>query len=617
MERSPALRTITHNLGTIHQLEPGDSTDGVIGLLHGRAPISVDTETTGLNIYSAGFAVRLVQLGTATEAYVWEPAHFPELTARATTTRPWFGHNAMFDMLALERSCGVPFHESAAHAVDTGIMSRALDPRGRDKGGTGHELKQLAAAYLGLTDVKEARSELGAHAKRVYGLGKDELWAAIPIGDPEYVSYAGQDVLLTSRVGAHLAGLVRRGGLGWLLEFEARLGYDLAHIQRRGVCLDVPYVEKQQTFYQEELARWSETLAAMGVTPTKSGYANARASQLERFLALGVKLTERTKSGGLKLDKDILAEIIAERSGEGEAAELARAIEGAKRAQHYGEAYLGGFLRSLADDGRVHPTVNPLNASTGRMSISDPPLQQIPKDDKTLRGSFVADPGHVLVTADYSAIEYRVGAAVTKDKNMLDTIYAGRDPHNTTAEGLYGPDFTPQQRDIGKRGLFGWLFGGGAKTLSKQTGVPESAGRAMIDGFMRTYPQLQSFRSALTAKLDQGDGSFRSPTGRQLVADYGYKGTNYMIQSAARDIFAEAVVKLFDAGLGDALRLVVHDEMVLSVPEEQAVEAGRVLQDCMRTEWRGVPIDADAEIHERRWTKEKGKKVDDLIGEAA
>lgn len=597
------MRIITHELGEIRVLERDDDPADALRLLAFRGPLAVDTETTGLGIYKSGFAVRLVQMGTADTAYVWQPQHFPELTRRAFTSRPWMGHNATYDMLAAERSLGIPFHESAAHAVDTGILSRLIDPRNKDKGGPGHALADVLVRYLGIDAKQAAQAELYEHG-RTLGLTRDTVWREIPADDAVYLTYAGLDVLQTARVGQRLARAVQAAGLGWLSEWEHRLAYVLAHLTRRGMLLDVPYVEAARAEYMERFHAAERRLAEVhGITPTPSGrYSTANKAIIARLQEYGAEWTKRTPSGkALALDDEVLTFLI--NNAPEQAADLARTVAEAKRAHHYGEGYLSGFLAALGTDGRVHPTVNPMGASTGRMSIQDPPLQQIPTDDDQLRGALIADPGEVIISADYSAIEYRVAGAVTGDQAMIDTVKRGQDPHNTTARGLYGENFTKEQRTIGKRGLFGWIYGGGVATLAAQLGVTQQAAREMIDGFRRTYPKLARTRQALAEAVEQGNTAFRSPTGRRLISERGHAALNYMVQSPSRDIFADAVLKLADAGMTDCLRLVVHDEVVCSVPEADAEEALRTVQECMTTEFRGVPIEAEAEIKGRRWQK--------------
>lgn len=604
--------TYPHELGEVRVMEPGDDLTPALGLLAGRAPLSVDTETTGLGVYLPDFRVRLVQLGTPELAYVLPLEEHPG--ARAFV-REWFGkldrrvwlHNRTYDLLALERDCGVDFHDGAAKSMDTGILSRLLDPRGKDKGGTGHGLKDLSVALL-KADVKDARAEV-VRAGRAYKVKAADIWCDIPTWDETYLRYAGQDVLLTSRLAAVLTGRVAEQGLGGLAAFEHLLDYRLAHITRRGMRLDVPYTESVRDRYLGELAGLEAELEAYGVTPTASGYRHsAKASLVARFQEYGVRWraewytdpSTRYPEGQAKLDDDVL-QYLATHGGD--VGKLASIVLQAKRAKHYGEGYAGGFLDALGHDGRVHPVVNPLAAATGRMSISDPPLQQIPSDDVEVRGCFTADEGETLLGADFSQVEYRVAAGVCGDEAMREAILNGEDLHANVARTLVGEGWTKQDRQVAKTAGLGRLYGSGVATIARQTGVTEAQAKRAVAAFDTTYPGVRRFAQKMGARIENGQHRFKTVTGRPLIVDRPWAGINYQVQSPARDIMAQGVLNLFDAGLGDALRLVIHDEVVVSVPEADVEEAGRAVEKCLNRTFLGVPITAEAEDLGERWRK--------------
>ena len=134
-------------------------------------------------------------------------------------------------------------------------------------------------------------------------------------------------------------------------------------------------------------------------------------------------------------------------------------------------ANLRGFLAAADPAGRVHPQVNTLRAKTARMSITDPALQTLKKHDPRLRRCFTADPGHVLISCDFSQVEIRVAAALADDPTLKQVILSGADIHDATAALMYGEGFTDEQRTISKRATFGTIYGGGARALASQTGV--------------------------------------------------------------------------------------------------------------------------------------------------
>jgi DNA polymerase-1 len=623
-----------HELGTVVFLEPGDDTTPVHDLLSSRAPISVDTETTSYHPFAPDFTVRLVQIGSADAAYVFRPQDFPEMVAACVTTRPFFGHNATFDGLALERSCGIAFADFARYAVDTGILSRLHDSRGQKESQPGHTLDALTKQHLGIDSKSRAQRELIAAATRhvhrdipkeekgmskerkaeiaklkreCVKVTKDNVWTLISDTDPTYHLYAGQDVLCTARLGVLLLDKIKADGLGWLSEFEHRVAYCCASIQRKGMPVDLEWIaagrEKYRAAYEAAEATLRDVYGVVKGKDAKS-YSNATASLLERLRGLGAVLTKLTDGGNLSLDAGVLKDLV--RQG-GEAAGLAQTVLDAKQADHYG-GYLDAFVKARGYDGRVHAKINPMEAVTGRMSITDPPLQQLPRKDVTMRGSFVPDEGHVLISADYSQVEWRVAAAVTKDPTLLAAIHNGQDIHNITATAVFGPEFTPDERTTSKTIGLGILYGSGENGLVKTQGLTPADAKRIRNTILNTYPGIKRIMDLAKKKIQSNGNAateFRTQTGRKLVLESGHKVLNYFCQSQARDLFAEAVVKMFDAGLGDNVRLLVHDEVVLSVPAAEVDSACKIVNDCMNTTFLGVPITAEAEIlgDGTRWTK--------------
>jgi DNA polymerase-1 len=252
-----------------------------------------------------------------------------------------------------------------------------------------------------------------------------------------------------------------------------------------------------------------------------------------------------------------------------------------------------------------------MQAATARMSISNPPIQQFPRDDPSIRGSLLADDGEVIVSADYAQVEFRVAAGVSGDPVMRHRILHGEDLHAVTATALFGPGFTQPQRQVSKPVGFGRLYLGGAPGIYKQMLEGDSTGeipplsrvKVAIKAFDGDYRVYYRYATRLTSTVEASGGHLVTATGRPLrVAPY-YAAPNYMIQSTARDIFAAGITEIHKRGLGHTLRLVVHDEVVSSVPKAEAKEVMVEIQDAMSTVFKGIPIVADAEIKGERWKK--------------
>ena len=261
-------------------------------------------------------------------------------------------------------------------------------------------------------------------------------------------------------------------------------------------------------------------------------------------------------------------------------------------------ANLRGFLAAADPAGRVHPQVNTLRAKTARMSITNPALQTLKKHDPRLRRCFTADPGHVLISCDFSQVEIRVAAALADDPMLREVILSGADIHDATAALMYGEGFTDEQRTISKRATFGTIYGGGARALASQTGVTEDTARQVIQRWRRTYPQVIAYGRRLAELAEVVTAS-----GRRIPADPArpYANANYAVQSTARDLLLAAVYTLVTRYQVGGLWLFVHDEIIVQAPEHDAERVRGLLEHAMTSTFRGLPIVADAKILGPSW----------------
>src|SRR5690606_21426431 len=322
---------------------------------------------------------------------------------------------------------------------------------------------------------------------------KETGWARVDVDHPLYVEYAGLDPLLARRLFDELAPMVRELGLNGLSQFEHHLQTLLAIMQRKGMRLDVPYVERLQGELNEEAERESKRAARYGVENI-----NSTAQVAAALVAMGEDLTEVTPSGALKVDKGVLLPLADldlgwNRLEVREPNPLAEAVLHAKRAAKWNESYIGSFLTLRDENDRIHPRIGGLQARTARMSVSTPPLQQLPSKEWRIRRAIVADPGNVYASIDYQAVELRVLAALADVSAMKEAIAKGEDLHGYTAALVYGPDFTKAQRGLMKGVGFGKVYGGGAATLSRQTGAPLDAVKNAIAEYDRVYPEVKRF----------------------------------------------------------------------------------------------------------------------------
>lgn len=602
------MTVYTHSLGgsevTIHFPESRREIHGFHDFLaQGDKVLGLDTETTDLRIYSPGFRTRLVQIGNAETAWVLRADLFAREIVKALRQERFFTvHNAAFDLQVIDRTLGVKIEELGPRTFDSRILAHLLDPRQRHEGGAGLRLKELSEIYVD-PDAPDTEKDLHAIFRKEYRATKATGWALIDVDHPVYVRYAGLDPVLAVRLFGELAPLVRDLGLDHLSQFEHHLQTLLAMMQRKGMRLDVDYIHRLLADLQEEAETEAKRAARYGVANV-----NSTVQVSQALVAMGETLTETTDSGALKVAKEVLLPLADldrdwQRIEAREPNPLADAVLRSKRAGKWAESYAQAFLDLRDAEDRLHPSIGGLQARTARMSVSTPPLQQLPSGDWKIRRAIVADPGYAIGGIDYQAVEMRVLAALADVRVMKEAIARGEDLHAFTARLVYGDDFTKRQRGLMKGVGFGKVYGGGAATLSKQTGAPIDAVRSAIGEYDRVYPEIKRYGKRLQGRAEYGKKEVVTPSGRHLPLDRDrlYAATNYTVQSTARDLLAQAIVDVFDAGLGDYLLLPVHDELIYQAPLGEVDEVAHEIGRLMESDFMGVRIESDVEVYGPSW----------------
>lgn len=568
--------------------------------------IALDTETSGLDIFSPGYALRTVQFGDAHTAWVicWEwGGRFREAALWALRRmRAFLVHNAAFDWLVLDRHAGIALEELSAKTTDTRLLAALVDPRQPQDGGIGTGLKPLSGYYVDPA-APDTQGDLTA-IFREQGLTKATGFARIDIRNPTYLLYAGLDVILTARLEPKLRSELTRLDVRPALEpYEHELAYICAYMMRTGFLLDTEYTTALASNLSAEEQRYREVAGRYGVENV-----NSTAQLADALRGMGEDLTERTASGALKVDKAVLLDLADldrdwKRVGARTANPLADAVIRAKRSGKWRSAYADTFLEVMSAEGRVHPFVNSLQARTARMSITRPALQTLPSSDWVIRRALLADPGHVMVSTDFTAVEMRVLAALAGVKRMKWAIDNGHDLHDFTAEQVWGPGFTKQHRKVGKGIGFSKVYGGGAATTARQTGADEDDVRRAMAAYDAVYPEIKRFSNKLQREARWNGYVGLSATGRRLPVDRNraYAIVNYVVQSTARDCLGNALIQAKEKGLLPLMRLPIHDEILASVPRENATEVAREFEQCMTFSLGGVRIEAEAEIGGQSW----------------
>ncbi|MFE1763083.1 DNA polymerase [Streptomyces angustmyceticus] len=587
-----------------------------------RGPIGLDTETTGLDIYAPGYRLRTVQFGDRDTGWVlpWElGGHFVEAARWALTHGAKFQiHNAPFDWAVLDRhasggGCDASIEAMAPKTIDTRLKAGLVDPRQPQEGGRGTALKPLMSYYVD-PNAADTQGDLTA-VFRSLKLTKATGWAGIDLWHPTYLLYAGLDPIFAARLDTCLdSELSNLGVRARLIEYEHDIARICAIMQRTGMVLDVPYTERLDAQLAEEAAVFEAKALRYGVSNV-----NAPAQLRAALQGMGEEWApdERTATGALKVDKAVLHRFAdldfqtGQRLNKRRPNPLAEAIIKSKRAGKWRSAYTQTFLETMDSEGRCHSFINSMQARTGRMSITRPALQTLPSGDHIIRRALMAEEGHVIISTDFAAVELRVLAALADVKRMKEAIRAGEDLHSFTARMVFGEGFTPKHRKISKGIAFGKVYGGGAATISRQTGAPEADVRTAMAAYDRVYPEIKRMSSRWQREAYETGMVHVSVTGRRLPLDRErtYAVVNYACQSAARDCLGQSLINLENAGMLPHLRLPIHDEVLASAPEAEARDIARQIQECMTFDLFGVPIEAEAEVGKRSWGSLYGADV--------
>jgi DNA polymerase I len=272
------------------------------------------------------------------------------------------------------------------------------------------------------------------------------------------------------------------------------------------------------------------------------------------------------------------------------------------------------------ETGRVHTCFNQAVAATGRLSSSDPNLQNIPirtELGREIRRAFIADAGHVLISADYSQIELRVLAHMASEPALIDAFRSGEDIHDRTALQLFGPDSGLSRHELRSRSKmvnYAVLYGKTPFTLAKDINVTQEAAQEFIDAYFRGFPKVRVF---IDQMLDEArrTGVVKTMFGRrrlvpnlmsrnfQMRAQSEREAVNMPIQGTAADILKRAMIDLHGELSRRRLRtrmiLTVHDELLFEAPKEEVDDAAALVRERMEQAVKlDVPLDVDVGIAE-------------------
>lgn len=560
--------------------------------------VAMDIETTGFDIGSSDFRVRTIQVGDKNTAWV-----FPEdcaLLGRvaelvAMPGRTIVTHNGVFDWVSI----GVSTTYSKVmnpDIADTYILARHWDPRGRGDGpgAVGHSMEALVRVWISEEDAEDLKGSVAKAAKEL-GLTKGEYFANVPIDDETYIKYAGMDCAFTMELHDQLTYAIRQTAMHdpWLIANDYKDMQDAIDMGVRGMSVDVEYlISLKKDLENQESACKELAKGKFGVTSLASS------KQLyEAFLEAGVPVDafERTAKGAPQVNAKKLKQLADE------GYELAKIVIEGKRAQKWRKAYVDMIMQCSKGSGRIHPQINIFGARTGRYSVSNPPLQQLPSGTDMIRRAFIADPGCVIVSVDYSGQELRLCAALSGDANLIADFTAGINPMKKLAATVFGDGYSPDEYKRTKICVYAMLYGGGVRTIANQTGLPEEQVKAIKSAWYSLYPGAKLHSDQLMADANM-KGYITGITGRLLVLDpgHGYAASNAEFQNGGRELISKAIREIPEEWK-HTVRLQVHDELVFVVPTEVLEAFTTMITGVMETSINGIHFPVEVEVCGQSW----------------
>ena len=560
--------------------------------------LSLDTETTGTDAMTA----ELVGLSFAVEEfeayYIPVPPEREEAQKIVDIFKPAYenpsslktGQNIKYDMLVLARY-GV---DIKGKMFDTMVAHYVLQPE------LPHNMDALAEQYLGYSTIK-IEELIGPKGK------KQKNMRDLPPGD--VYEYACEDADVTLRLKNALHDeLVRNDAIQLFEEVEMPLVRVLAAMELTGVRIDTETLRETSELFTLRMNKLEEEVFALA----GESFNLSSPKQVGEILFDKLKIDERakrTKTGQYVTSEEVLEKLRPRH-------EIVDRILNYRGLKKLTSTYVDSLPTLInPSTGKIHTSFNQTVTSTGRLSSSNPNLQNIPvrgDDGKEIRKAFIPEPGCTFFSADYSQIELRIMAHLSGDKHMIEAFLEGDDIHASTAAKIYHKpigDVTRDERRKAKTANFGIIYGISVFGLAERLNVPRSEARELIDGYFATYPRVREYMDESIERARR-QGYIETLLHRRrylpdinsrnaIVRGYAERNAiNAPIQGSAADIIKIAMVRIYNRFLSENLRstmmLQVHDELNFSVvPEEREIVEQIVIHEMENAYSLSVPLKAD------------------------
>lgn len=570
----------------------------IIDLFFTNDFLSLDTETTGTDPISAKLVGLSFSIRENQAFYVPIPQNDEEAKKIVNEFKPIYenekilkiGQNIKYDLLVLQ-NYGV---ELKGKIFDTMIAHYLLQPE------LHHGMDYLAEVYLNYQTIhiEELIGSKGKNQKNMADLPPTAVY-----------EYACEDADVTLKLKNVLEPLLKENDCDRLFwEIEMPLMPVLAYMERNGVCIDREGLKETSRLYTEEMNRIEKEIHELAGTD----FNIASPKQVGEVLFDRLKIVDKpkkTKTGQYVTSEEVLESLRAKHP----------VVE--KILEHRGlKKLLGTYIDALPKlvnpvTGHIHTSFNQTITTTGRLSSSNPNLQNIPVRNeygKEIRKAFIPEEGCLFFSADYSQIELRIMAHLSGDEHMIEAFRNGQDIHAATAAKIFKKsmeEVTKEERSKAKTANFGIIYGITAFGLAERMGVSRTEAKELIEGYFQTYPKVKEYMNR-SIEMAREKGYTETVYHRKchlrdinshnaVVRGYAERNAiNSPIQGSAADIIKIAMIRIYHRFREEQLRskmiLQVHDELNFSVyPEEKEKVQQIVIEEMESAYSMLVPLEAD------------------------
>ncbi len=584
----PPEKTISYD--DYHLVTSEEELKDLVAKARGAAPLVVDLEATDKDPLRAEI-VGVALCFSPPKAYYIPVGHkaltSPDQLSFETVKRhlapliedegvPVVGQNIKYDLILLRRQ-GI---ELRGLAGDTMVASYLLDPTRR-----AHNLDDLAQEYLGhkMISYRELVGKGGSFAD---------------VGLEEAKIYACEDAHVTYLLHEKMWPLLKEHSLWPLfMEVEIPLIYVLAEMEIVGVKIDLVYLRELSREFERRLLELEERIYSLAGEAFNINSTRRLGSIL--FDKLGLPRLKKTrKKTGYSTDVEVLEELAALH-------ELPRLILEYRTLAKLKSTYVDALPRMVNPlDGRLHTSFNQTVTATGRLSSSEPNLQNIPvrgEEGTKIRRAFVPEEGHLLLSADYSQIDLRVLAHYSQDQTLVEAFARGEDIHARTAMEIFGVPremVTSEMRRVAKTINFGIVYGMSPYGLAKELKIGRREAAAFIKRYFERYPGVRDYMQQIVAEARER-GYVATIFGRKrylpdinspnrAAREFAERtAINTPIQGSAADIIKLAMIEIHRSikkeEMPAKMILQVHDELLFEIPEPQVEDVARRIVELMET----------------------------------